>query len=62
MDWTTLTNDEIREQMDDGRAEIDRRIRVLAEAMNGSPKGPGRPKNGVVKLTAADLKDVDADS
>lgn len=62
IDWSTLTNDEIRDVMDDGREEIDRRVRLLSEALNGRPKGPGRPKNGALKLTAADLEPADGDS
>jgi hypothetical protein len=61
MDWPTLTNDELRELMDEAREEIDRRTQVLAEALNGRPK-VGRPKNGTLKLKATDLEPADTDS
>jgi hypothetical protein len=54
VDWDVMSNDEIRELMDDGREEIENRISLLTEAMNGRPKGPGRPKNGASRLTATD--------
>jgi hypothetical protein len=63
IDWTTLTNEQILDLMDEGRDEIERREEVLAKARNGSPKGPGRPrgsKNGVTQLSAADLKEADS--
>lgn len=54
IDWSAMSNDEIRELMDDGREEIEERISVLIEGRDGRPKGPGRPpKNGVAKSTAA---------
>lgn len=62
MDLTKLTNEQLSEYMDAGREECDRRLQVLAEAINGRPKGPGRPKNGVLKLRAADLEPADTDS
>lgn len=60
IDWSTLTNDEVRDLMDEGREESENRIRLLMEAMNGRPKGPGRPsKNGGLQLKAADLEPAD---
>lgn len=53
IDWDTLSNDDISDLMDEGRDEIERRISLLAGARDGRPKGPGRPKNGVAKSTAA---------
>lgn len=59
VDWSAMTNEEIRELMDDGREESENRIRTLMEAMNGRPKGPGRPPKNGTKLTAADLEPAD---
>ena len=53
IDWDTLSNDDIADVMDEGREEIERRIGLLTGARDGRPKGPGRPKNGASKLTAA---------
>lgn len=62
MDLTTLTNEQLAAYMHAGREEIDRRTAVLVEALNGRPKGPGRPKNGSLKLTAADLEPADGET
>jgi hypothetical protein len=63
MDLTTMTTEELRDYMDAGRDELDRRDMLIAEARNGRPKGPGRPpKNGVARLKTTDLEPVDTDS
>lgn len=59
LDLTKLNEDDLRDYMDRGRDEIERRHRVLTEAMNGRPKGPGRPPKNGTRLTAADLEPAD---
>lgn len=63
IDWSSLTNEELADLMDDAREEIDRREALMQRARNGGPKGPGRPrgsKNGAPQLSAADLKEADS--
>lgn len=50
IDWAKLSHAEYNEAMEAGRADGERRMRELQEALGLVPKGPGRPrKNGLLE-------------